>query len=267
MMMEAEQDAIVAGLAALAADPADGLLDRLVARWMRVPGPAGDLYVAWTHRGVAYVRQAAGSHGEFGEEFRQRFARPLLPAGRPPAGLLPALRTGRAGGLPFDLGGLTGFEQAVLRAALTIPKGQTRPYSWIAAQAGRPAAVRAAGTALGRNPVPLLIPCHRVIRADGELGGYVFGTPVKRALLEGEGANLSAQRQLARRGVHYLASDTTGIVCFPSCPNARRITAAHRHGFRTVAEAADAGYRPCQRCRPGHPTGAGAGAGPAPQPA
>jgi O-6-methylguanine DNA methyltransferase len=266
MMTEAKQDAIAAALAALAADPPDGLLNRLVARWIRVPGPAGDLYVAWTGLGVAYVRRTAGGQGEFGEEFRRRFARPLLSANRPPAGLLHALRTGRAGGLRFDLGGLTGFERAVLHAALTIPKGQTRPYSWIAAQIGRPAAVRAVGTALGRNPVPVLIPCHRVIRADGEPGGYVFGTPVKRALLEGEGANLSAQRELARRGVHYLASDTTGIVCFPSCPDARRITAAHRHGFRTVAQATGAGYRPCQRCRPAHQAGAGGDAEPVPQP-
>jgi methylated-DNA-[protein]-cysteine S-methyltransferase len=250
-MMETEHDWIAEELAELTADPPDRLLDRLVARWVRVPGPVGDLYVASTDRGIAYVRQATATGSEFGEEFRQRFARPLQPASRPPAGLLAALRTGRATGLRFDLGGLTGFEQSVLRAALTIPKGQTRPYSWVAAQIGRPGAVRSVGTALAHNPVPVLIPCHRVIRADGDLGGYVFGAPVKRRLLEGEGANLAEVRELARRGVHYLASDTTGIVCFPGCPNARRISAAHRHGFGSVAEAAAAGYRPCQRCRPG----------------
>jgi len=62
--------------------------------------------------------------------------------------------------------------------------------------------------------------------------------------------DLAEVRALASGGVHYLASDTTGVVCFPTCPNARRISAAHRHGFRTVGQAARAGYRPCRHCRP-----------------
>ncbi len=63
----------------------------------------------------------------------------------------------------------------MLSAAALIPRGQTRPYAWVAERAGRPKAVRAVGSALGRNPVPLLIPCHRVTRSDGSLGDYVFG--------------------------------------------------------------------------------------------
>jgi hypothetical protein len=103
---------------------------------------------------------------------------------------------------------------------------------------------------LARNPVPLLVPCHRVVRSDGALGGYLFGPARKADLLAGEGANLADVAELARRGVHYLGSDTTGIVCFPTCHQARRITPAHRAGFATVAEAVAAGYRPCRSCRP-----------------
>jgi O-6-methylguanine DNA methyltransferase len=67
---------------------------------------------------------------------------------------------------------LTDFEWQVLRATLTIPLGETRSYKWVARKIGRPRAVRAVGQALRKNPYPLLIPCHRVVRSDGTAGGY-----------------------------------------------------------------------------------------------
>jgi len=81
-------------------------------------------------------------------------------------------------------------------------------------------------------------------------GNYGFGPQVKRALLDAEGANVGEVEALALRGIHYLGSDTTGIVCFPTCAHARRTTLAHRQGFSTVATALAAGYRPCKQCRP-----------------
>jgi O-6-methylguanine DNA methyltransferase len=240
------QDPLITGLAALAADAPDGLLDRIAARWVRVPAPIGELTVAFTDQGVAYVHAGEG----FTRAFRKRFGRPLLAAERPPAGLLPALRTGRSSGLRLDLRGLSDFQRDVLAAARTIPRGEVRPYSWIAARIGRPTAVRAVGTALGQNPVPLLIPCHRVTRSDGAVGDYVFGSAAKERLLLAEGADLERVRELAGERVFYLASDTTGVVCFPTCHNARRITPRHRHGFRSIAQARAAGYRPCRTCEP-----------------
>lgn len=239
-------DSLLAGLAALATDAPDGLLDRIAARWVRVPSPMGEVDVAFTDRGVAYVRPAE----TFKAGFRERFGRPLLPAARPPAGLVTALRTGRRSGLALDLGGMSDFQRDVLLATGEIPRGEVRPYAWIADRIGRPRAVRAVGTALATNPVPLLIPCHRVTRSDATPGEYVFGAASKESLLRGEGADLDGLRELARGRVFYLASDTTGVVCFPTCHNARRITPAHRHGFRSVAAAAAAGYRPCRTCRP-----------------
>lgn len=245
----ADHDPLAARLAGLTAAAPDGLLDRVAARWVRVDAPIGDVHVAVTDHGVAYLR--TGDADEFAAAFRSRFGRPLLPGDRPPAGLLPALRTGRTGALRLDLRGLRPFEEDVLRATMTIPRGEMRPYAWVAREIGRPKAVRAVGTALGRNPVPLLIPCHRVIRSDGRIGDYVFGGSLKERLLRAEDAGVDEVRDLARRGVHLLGSDTTGVVCLPGCPNARRITPAHRHGFRTLRQAEAAGYRPCAHCRPG----------------
>lgn len=88
--------------------------------------------------------------------------------------------------LTYDLRGLGTFTADVLGCVATISPGQTRSYSWVAEQVGRPRAVRAVGTAIGRNPVPLLIGCHRVLRRDGSLGGFSLGLGVKRTLLAGE---------------------------------------------------------------------------------
>lgn len=86
--------------------------------------------------------------------------------------------------VPVDLSGLTEFQRAVLAVTREIAFGEVRSYRWIAQRIGRPRAVRAVGTALGDNPVPILIPCHRVIRSDGRsLGGYTFGLRVKEELL------------------------------------------------------------------------------------
>jgi AraC family transcriptional regulator of adaptative response/methylated-DNA-[protein]-cysteine methyltransferase len=87
--------------------------------------------------------------------------------------------------LPLDLRG-TDFQLKVWRALQQIPPGSTRSYSEVAEMIGEPAAVRAVANACGSNPVPLIIPCHRVIRKDGSLGGYGLGLPRKKALLAKE---------------------------------------------------------------------------------
>jgi O-6-methylguanine DNA methyltransferase len=251
--ISSEDNALTRALANLLVEPPEPLSGRLFAGWVEVDGPAGCLLVGFTDEGIAYVRPASafdGHAGRFVEEFRQRFGRPILPAKRPPAGLVTALRTGRSRGLSFDLRGLSPFEQAVLRKALEIPRGETRPYAWIATQISRPRAVRAAGSALGRNPVPILIPCHRVVREDGETGNYIFGSSVKEELLRGEGVSLQEVHAFAAAGIRYLGSDSTHIVCYPTCHAARRIAPFHRTGFKTLSQAVEAGYRPCRLCRP-----------------
>src|SRR3970040_449768 len=89
---------------------------------------------------------------------------------------------------PCDLGGLPPFTRAVLRITAGIPYGEVRSYRWVAERLGKPKATRAVGNALARNPVPIIIPCHRVVRSDGSLGGYALGLGWKRRLLKLEGA-------------------------------------------------------------------------------
>jgi O-6-methylguanine DNA methyltransferase len=236
----------------LAVRPPRDFADRVVAHYSSVAGPAGDIYVAWTGAGVALADFASpGGEAAFAGRFRERFGRPIVKAARPLAGLVAAARSGRGRDLRYDLAGLTAFEAAVLEATLRIPVGEVRPYAWVAAAIGRPRAVRAVGSALGRNPVTVLIPCHRVIRSDGSIGNYGGGLARKEALLRAEGVDLEELGELGAAGVRYLGSATTGIVCLPSCHRARRIGAAHRRGFGDLAAARAAGYRPCRLCQPG----------------
>jgi methylated-DNA-[protein]-cysteine S-methyltransferase len=90
--------------------------------------------------------------------------------------------------VPVDLSEVSGFHQRVLRAAVRIPAGRVLTYTEIAAKAGNPRASRAAGNALHNNPVAIIVPCHRIVRSDGSLGGYGGGLPVKEWLLRHEGA-------------------------------------------------------------------------------
>ena len=88
---------------------------------------------------------------------------------------------------PLDLEGAPAFFRAAWVACRTIPRGEVRSYGWLAAAAGRPGAVRAAGQAMARNPIAILIPCHRVVGASGSLVGYGGGVELKAALLKAEG--------------------------------------------------------------------------------
>ncbi len=92
--------------------------------------------------------------------------------------------------LRFDLSAVPPFERRVLEATARIPPGRVSTYAQVAAKAGNPRASRAAGNALNHNPVAIVVPCHRVVRSDGSLGGYGGGPSVKEWLLKHEGATL-----------------------------------------------------------------------------
>lgn len=92
------------------------------------------------------------------------------------------------GQLPFRLIGVSSFFQSVLMACHAIPRGHTASYADLAAAAGSPGATRAVGSAMARNPIPLVIPCHRIVRRGGDVGRYGGGMEMKRWLLEREGA-------------------------------------------------------------------------------
>jgi O-6-methylguanine DNA methyltransferase len=216
--------------------------------------PIGPLWIAWNGRGVAAVESAPDDR-VFEVRFQARTGRPIRRVESLPADLARAIER-RLGGdrrarISLDYRGTTEFEQAVWLKALEIPRGEVRPYGWIAAEIGRPKAVRAVGTALGHNPFPLIVPCHRVVRSDGTIGQYSLGGPGnKRAILAAEGLDPDELERLARAGVRYVGSDTTHIYCLPSCHNARRIQPKHRVPFGSLASSEAAGYRACRECRP-----------------
>ncbi|MBI2762663.1 MAG: methylated-DNA--[protein]-cysteine S-methyltransferase [Chloroflexi bacterium] len=253
-------DEIIAGLAALGSpaphDVALGALVRvgLADAWAELPSPLGAIGIAWNGRGISWLDRADDA-ARFQDRFAEHVGRPLRRTEQVPERMAMAVAARLAGNrrirIPLDLRGHTPFEVAVWLKALEIPRGEVRPYGWIAAEIGHPKAVRAVGTALSHNPVPLVVPCHRVVRSDGTIGQYSLGGPeAKRTVLETEGLDTVALEAQARSGLRYLGSATTGVVCLPTCHHARRIGAPHRRPFRSLASAVQAGYRPCRSCRP-----------------
>lgn len=93
--------------------------------------------------------------------------------------------------IPLDWSGLSAWQRRVLEEVGRIPWGETRSYGWLAGRVGKPRAARAVGAGVGRNPFPPIVPCHRVIKADGTLGGYGGGVELKRKLLGAEGSSAS----------------------------------------------------------------------------
>src|ERR1700682_3080576 len=157
-------------------------------RYASLETALGPVFVAWNRQGVSAVMKTATP-----EEFEARFSERVHRSPRP-APELPRLPERL-----FDLRSVTEFERAVLLKALEIPRGEIRTYGWIAAQIGHPAAVRAVGSALRKNPVPVLIPCHRVVRSDGHIGQYgLGGGEAKRAILAAEGLQSDEIERLAR---------------------------------------------------------------------
>ncbi|MFA9199824.1 MAG: bifunctional transcriptional activator/DNA repair enzyme AdaA [Cypionkella sp.] len=154
--------------------------------WAVVETTLGRMLVAATDKGVCRL-----SFEEGPEELARRFPRATLaPGGEAFADLLGQVvaaveAPGGGADIPLDVQG-TAFQEACWKALREIPPGETRTYAEIAAAAGNPRAVRAAGSANARNSVAVLIPCHRVVRTGGELGGYAYGTGIKRELLRRE---------------------------------------------------------------------------------
>lgn len=148
------------------------------------------------------------------------------------------------------LGELSPFQQAVLRATSRIPRGAIRPYNWVAREAGNPGAVRATGTTLGHNPVPFIVPCHRVVRADWSLGKYSAGGPdVKQSVLFMEGMT---QRQLdwIQHAPRFVGQFDSMEFCLPACTGLDESDPANLKGFDRPDDAIVAGFTPCDLCRP-----------------
>jgi methylated-DNA-[protein]-cysteine S-methyltransferase len=169
---------------------AEGILD---VAYTTAGSPFGELLLAATPRGLIRVGLPNQDADELLADLSARISPRVLEA---PARLDDARREldlyfeGRLHefDLPLDWRLSTDFRRRALRAVARIPYGETRSYMQVAAGAGNERAVRAAGTACGSNPIPIVVPCHRVLRTGGGLGGYGGGLEMKESLLELEGA-------------------------------------------------------------------------------
>ncbi len=138
-----------------------------------------------------------------------------------------------------DLAGAPEFQAKVLAEARRVPFGEVESYAELARRIGHPRAARAVGNALGANPVPVIVPCHRIVRGDGSWGHYAFGGAMKTALLA-----------LERETPALVGCATTRIVCRRGCAHEQRVAEDHRVVFASVDDARSVGYRPCRTCRP-----------------
>jgi methylated-DNA-[protein]-cysteine S-methyltransferase len=169
---------------------AEGLLD---VAYTTIDSPVGALLLAATPRGLVRVAYDVEDHDRVLAVLSQRLSPRVL---RAPGRLDAAAREldeyfsgrRRVFDLPLDLSLSSGFRRLVQRHLPEIGYGQTRTYGQVAALVGNPRAVRAVGTACATNPLPVVVPCHRVLRADGTPGGYVGGPGAKRTLLSLEAA-------------------------------------------------------------------------------
>lgn len=173
-----------------AAADRDGVLD---VAYTTIDTPLGPLLLAATAAGLVRVAFAVENHDDVLDTLAKRVSPRML---RAPKRLDAAAReldeyfagTRRAFDLPLDLSLSSGFRRLVHRHLPEIGYGRTQSYGEVARLVGNPKAVRAVGTACATNPLPVVVPCHRVLRADGSLGGYVGGLAAKTALLTLEAA-------------------------------------------------------------------------------
>lgn len=156
--------------------------------------PIGSLFVAATNAGVVRIGLATEPEDELLAELAEEISPRVLSAPRRVDRARRELDEYFAGArrdfdVPLDWSLARAFRREVLEELVKVPYGETTTYAELAADAGRPRAVRAAGTALATNPIPIIVPCHRVLRSDGSVGGYRGGADVKRKLLALEGGS------------------------------------------------------------------------------
>jgi methylated-DNA-[protein]-cysteine S-methyltransferase len=164
----------------------EGLVD---VRYDVIGSPIGDLFLAATERGLCRISYTVDGQDEaLARVFGVRVLRSPLDDVRRELDEYFAGRR-REFDLPLDLR-VAPFHEAVLRQLALVPYGRVDTYGSLAAKVGSPKAARAVGTVMNRNPIPIILPCHRIIGANGSLTGYAGGLSVKRALLELEGASL-----------------------------------------------------------------------------
>jgi len=213
----------------------------------------GKIWVGYSTRGISLISLGMRSSREFENYYWKRLhrhvRREIIPKSYAQA-VRKAVAGKKAANVPLDLSSLSSFERTILVCLKQIPLGEVRPYNWLAKECGWPRAARAVGTVMARNPIPFLLPCHRVTPAGGGIGNYGYGSDLKRALLKKEGVPVDELELWARSRIRFFGYKRTNIYCYPVCHAAKRIPEAGRVPFRTVKEAQKAGFHACPHCRP-----------------
>ena len=164
---------------------------KLLINYNTLPTPIGDLWIGATERGLFYVNFGALDTGALESFFGDKGSVTFLSGGGAADVAARQLNEYFAGvrrsfSVPFDLRGTSGFMRKVYKATRKIPFGEVRSYGWLAEKIREPYSARPVGRAMGLNPVPIIIPCHRVVASDGTLGGFGGGLSLKRWLLAHE---------------------------------------------------------------------------------
>lgn len=226
------------------------------ARVGTVISPLGRLLVAMSESGIAMIYFLDVPHGNAADAIamlRRRFD--AIEDQSAVAGVGEEIRRFVAGNLealvtPVDLSLVVSpFQRRVLERLRRVPPGAVMSYQALAAAIGAPRGSRAVGNTMASNPVPVYVPCHRVIRSDGSVGNYGGGVSSKLRLLRAEGFRIGEDRRVAAGAV--LGHQRTHIYCRPSCSAARRADPARMMIFADSERARGAGLRACQRCLPG----------------
>jgi methylated-DNA-[protein]-cysteine S-methyltransferase len=261
-------DGLVSELRTVPAPPGDAARGRLLARLADLrsrlvrygvfPTSLGPLLIATTEQGVVLVEYVGRRDGSDAWLLRQRGVEPAadpVPLRRLHAELLDYL-AGRVTRLewPLDLRFVrSDFQREVLEATARVPYGAVSSYAGIASDIGRPRAVRAVAGALRRNPVPIVVPCHRIVGSGGALVGYA-GTRIglKERLLGVEGVRIGHRRRTAEvdRGAMYAWYRRDRAYCLPTCGAISEQPIGAVTLFASAREAEALGLAPCGDCRP-----------------
>ncbi|HTW89534.1 MAG TPA: methylated-DNA--[protein]-cysteine S-methyltransferase [Candidatus Binataceae bacterium] len=221
-----------------------------------VSSPLGRLVVAISEAGIALIyfldvprANAADAIAMLQWRFDVMEDQPVV------AGVGEEIRHFMAGNLaalvtPVDLSLIESpFQHRVMERLRKVPAGAVISYQALAAASGAPHGSRAVGNTMASNPVPVYVPCHRVIRSDGSVGNYGGGVASKLRLLRVEGFQIGEDHRVAAGAV--LGHQRTHIYCRPSCSAARRADPARMMIFADSARARSAGLRACRQCLPG----------------
>ena len=220
-----------------------------------IKSPLGDLLVAMTARGIVLNHYLADDSDLAATLEKARLQLDLVEDPRPIQHVGAEIRRYLAGDRKalrqnIDLSlAASPFQQKVLRKLQDVPRGAVLSYQALGVAAGAPKGARAVGNAMHNNPVPIYVPCHRVIASDGGLGGYGGGAERKLKLLRSEGFSLGGGAVRLPGSVVW-GHKRTGIYCRADCRTTARVDRGRILYFAHAKDARQAGLRPCKICRP-----------------